>query len=468
MARILIIDDDEAVCRTLLIRSNRLGHNTDFAFSLKEGLEAASSTPYDVVFLDVRLPDGNGLEALPNIRKSTGSPEVIIITGEGDSDGAEMAIRCGAWNYLEKPPSSEAITLSLIRALQYREEKETPQPFMALDREGIIGSSSSIRACLDLVSQAAQSNVNVLITGETGTGKELFANAVHNNSPRSQNNFVIVDCAALPQTLVESVLFGHEKGAFTGADKPHKGLVEQANKGTLFLDEVGELPMPIQKTFLRVLQEHRFRPVGGQREIDSDFRMIAATNRDLDQLVASGKFRADLLFRIRSIVIDLAPLRDRIEDVRETAMYHMNKICDRYGMPTKGFSPEFIESLMDYEWPGNVRELVNTMEGILTTAVADPILYPMHLPDNIRIKMAREAFRKKPKTSSEQIDDFGLAPAMGKFKEFREKILANAEKQYLQNLMSLTRWHIQNACRMSGLSRARLYALLKKHHISRG
>jgi two-component system NtrC family response regulator len=467
MANILIIDDDRAICKALVGVVSRIGYDAEYAVTLKEGLNRVSSDLYDVIFLDVRLPDGNGLDALPEIRRSASSPEVIIITGEGDPDGAELAIKSGAWDYIEKPLSIEAMTLPLVRALQYRDEKRTQKPPVAIQRERIIGDGPEMKHCLDLLVQAAQSDAGVLITGETGTGKELFANAIHENSIRCSHNFVVVDCAALPKTLVESVLFGHEKGAFTGADRTTEGLVRQADGGTLFLDEVGELPMSTQRSFLRVLQERRFRPVGGRQEIESDFRLIAATHRDLDQAVQDGKFRQDLLFRVRSIVIDLPPLRERATDSKQLAMYFMTKFCDRHEIATKGFSPEFNEALAVYAWPGNVRELDSCLKSILTTAGDAPILYPKHLPTYIRAKMARESVGKKDKGTRAREKRGTRAETLEKFKDFRAMTLDEAEKAYLRNLMSLTQWNIPTACQMSGLSRPRLYALLKKHEISR-
>ncbi len=467
MADILIIDDDRSICKALEGVVRRMGHEAAYAVTLKEGLGMLSSDLYDVVFLDVRLPDGNGLDALPEIRKTSISPEVIIITGEGDPDGAELAIKCGAWDYIEKPFSIETMSLPLMRALQYQEEKRIKKPSLAIKREHILGDSQKIKHCFDLLAQAAQSDASVLITGETGTGKELFANAIHENSFRCSHNFVVVDCAALPKTLVESVLFGHEKGAFTGAVRTSEGLVKQADGGTLFLDEVGELPMSIQRSFLRVLQERRFRPVGGRREIESDFRLITATHRDLDQLVQYGKFRQDLLFRIRSIVIELPPLRERAKDIKQLAMYFMTKFCDRHEIATKGFSPEFNEALAVYAWPGNVRELDSCLKSILTTAGDAPTFYPKHLPTYIRAKMARESVGKKDKSTREQEKRDSSDGTLEKFKDFRAMTLEEAEKAYLRNLMPLTQWNIPAACQMSGLSRPRLYALLKKREITR-
>ncbi len=467
MANILIIDDDKGISLALSEAMNRMGHDTTYKLNLKEGLNEVLSKSYDVVFLDVRLPDGNGLKALPIIRKAHSSPEVIIITGEGDPDGAELAIKSGAWDYIEKPPTIDSFTLPLIRALQYRQEKKTKKPFLALKREGIIGESPPLRRSLDHLAQAAESDTTVLITGETGTGKELFASAIHKNSSRSHKDFVVVDCAALPEHLVESVLFGHKKGAFTGADKTQEGLIKQAHQGTLFLDEVGELSISIQKTFLRVLQEHRFRPVGGRKEITSDFRLIAATNRDLEQMTKAGKFRKDLLFRLRSIVIGLPLLKERSQDIKDLAMFYMTRFCDRHGIGTKGFSPEFIESLMTYDWPGNVRELINAMDSTLITAGDDQILFPKYLPIHIRVTLARNSVEKKGSIFRSAKDGDKIPQAFEKFRKFRQKAVAEAERQYLKDLLSFTQWNIKEACLLSGLSQSRLYALLKNRDISK-
>lgn len=467
MANILIIDDDKSICTALAKVMERMDHEVVYALTLKEGIYEVSSLAFDVVFLDVRLPDGNGLDALPKIKEISSPPEVIIITGEGDPDGAELAIKSDAWDYIEKPLSFEAITLPLKRALEYRKAKKTKKSLTAFKREGIIGNSKKIKNCFELVARAAESDTTVLITGETGTGKELFAGAIHDNSVRKQKNFVIVDCAALPETLVESTLFGHKKGAFTGADRDYEGLLKQADGGTLFLDEIGELPLSVQKTFLRVLQEHRFRPVGDVKEVKSDFRLIVATNRNLGQMVQKGKFRQDLLYRIQSIVIELPPLKQRKEDIGELAIYFMNKLCISKGIATKGFSPEFIESLTSYAWPGNVREMENCMKSIFSEADDDPILYPWHFPMHIRTQLARMSVRKKASISISPAPIEIPSSVPEKFKDFREMALSEAGKRYLQNLMSHTQGNIKEACRISDLSRSRLYALLKKHDISR-
>jgi two-component system NtrC family response regulator len=466
MANILIIDDDPMICETLSLRIMNLGHTAASALTLKEGCLKARSIPFDVVFLDVRLPDGNGLDILPEIRETPSSPEVIIITGVGEPDGAELAVKGGAWDYIQKPFSKQEIILQLSRALEYR-EKSRQKISVLLKRDRLIGSCPKMRDHLTLLAQALNTDANVLITGESGTGKELFARALHENSSRANRNFVAVDCAALPKNLVESVLFGHKKGAFTGADRTEDGLVKHADGGTLFLDEVGELPISIQKKFLRVLQEHRFRPVGSKQEVSSGFRLVSATNQDLDLMSQSGQFRQDLLFRLRAFTIEISPLRERISDIRELTIYYIANICTRNGVEMKGFSPEFIEALEAYDWPGNVRELVNMLERVIAAEPHTPVLYPQHLPQAIRINIARTKLSKESSPHCIQENPIVSSQRFPRLKDARETAIARVEQQYLHDLMQITEGNIREACRVSGLSRARLYELLKKYDISR-
>jgi two-component system, NtrC family, response regulator len=466
MAKILIVDDDPLVSDALRQVTDKMGHASSVAKSVAAALEAVRSGPFDIIFCDVRMPDGSGLDVLPELRSGPLPPEVIIITGFGDPDGAELAIKKGAWDYVEKPLSVKDVMLSVERALQYRDKKRAAPAPVALNTEGIVGNGPKLRACLDALAQAASSEANVLIAGETGTGKELFAWAIHRNSPRAARNFVVVDCAALPETLVESTLFGHVRGAFTGADKPRDGLVRQADGGTLFLDEIGELSISIQKAFLRVLQEHRFRPVGGGQEVSSDFRLVTATNRDLEEMVRTGGFREDLFFRIRTFVLTLPPLRDAKEDLKELVVHYVVKFCDQYGVPMKSFSPEFQQVLSAYDWPGNVRELIQALEKSIVTAKDEPVLFPKHLPEHIRVRLARDAVLKKrapePERPAVPVD----ASSASSMKDFRDAQIARLESEYLAGLMRSTARNIAEACRVSGLSRSRLYTLLKKYGIS--
>jgi len=465
VAVILVVDDYPLVCKSLLNVIKRMGHQGLSAPTKALAQELISTTSLDIVFCDVRLPDGSGLEVLPEIQKSADPPEVIIITGFGDPDGAELAIKNGAWDYVEKPLSVKDVKLAVERALQYREKKQAAGRSLALDREGIVGKSALLKPCLDLLAKASGSEANVLLSGETGTGKELFAWAIHRNSARAHRNFVVVDCAALPETLLESTLFGHVRGAFTGADRARDGLIKQADEGTLFLDEVGELSFSIQKAFLRVLQERRFRPVGGSQEVRSDFRLIAATNRNLEEKAKKGEFREDLLFRLRTLNIDMPPLRELKEDLRGLVIHYTAKLCDQYNLPMKGFSSDFFAVLLAYDWPGNVRELIQALEKAIVSAQDAPTLFPVHLPQHIRIHLARRSVDRKgakpaPGEPSARVNDLpSLAVA-------REAGLAEMEKEYLVRLTQETGKDISKACQISGLSRSRFYALLKKYNIS--
>jgi two-component system, NtrC family, response regulator len=465
VASVLIVDDDPLVVDALREVVEKMGHGTARASSVAEALGAIRSRSFDIVFCDVRMPDGSGLNILPEIQAAVEAPEVIIITGYGDPDGAELAIKQGAWDYVEKPLSVKGVMLAVERALQYREKKRAAARPVALTTEGIVGGSPKLKACLDMLAQSSASDANVLITGETGTGKELFAWAIHRNSARAGQNFVVVDCAALPENLVESTLFGHLRGAFTGADKPRDGLIKQADGGTLFLDEIGELPLSIQKAFLRVLQERRFRPVGGGQEVTSDFRLICATNRGLDDMTKAGAFREDLLFRIRTLVLELPPLRETKEDLKDLAVHYVVKFCEQYGVPMKSFSPEFHDVLMAYDWPGNVRELIQALEKAIVSAKDEPVLFPKHLPEHIRVHLARASVLKR-RAPEPAKGEAPAAPGMPlSLKDFREAGLDRLEKDYLTSLIQATAGNIAEACRISGLSRSRLYTLLKKHGI---
>ena len=461
-ANVLIIDDEKELCTILSRKIEGMGHRTKYALTLQEGYSYSHAESFDFIYLDVHMPDGNGLEAIQKLRETTSSPEVIIMTGAAEATGAELAIKSGAWDYIIKPSSLDVMVLPLIRALEYRQAK-TQNKQAALKSANIIGSSKAMQICMEQVAHAAGSDANVLVTGETGTGKELISLAVHENSKRAAKSFVVVDCAALSATLVESMLFGYEKGAYTGADRARGGLILRADGGTLFLDEIGELPLAIQKTFLRVLQEKRFRPLGSNIEIESDFRLIAATNRNLEQAAEEGTFRSDLLFRIRSAHIEVPPLRNHIEDIKELTQYYISKLCKRSGIEPKTFSPDFIDVLKSYSWPGNVRELFNALERAMAVALQDPVLYPKHLPTNIRVKLAVNSIDKKQTAGSAQ--KAKTNGALPKFHDWREKTMAETEDTYLKQLMSSCNTDLKKACAISGLSRSRLYELLKKYEI---
>ena len=478
MTKILIIDDDVDACETMVSLVTRLSYRADTAHTLKDGLSLARNNNYDVVFLDVYLPDGNGLDILPSLLAINNPPEVIILTGKGNPDGAELAIHGGVWDYLLKPTSVRDITLTLNRAIKYRIEKQGSSSRKELDTQGVVGSCPEIKACLKLAGKAAGSDTNVLITGETGTGKELFARVIHKNSGRSSGNFVVVDCTALTESLVESTLFGHVKGSFTGAQLDRQGLVKAADGGTLFLDEVGEMPLSIQKVFLRVLQERQFRPVGSIKEQTSNFRLIAATNRDLDEMVEIGQFRNDLLFRINTMRIHLPPLRQRTDDIKDLATVKIGQLCKEYGLKFKELGDDIIPILTEYNWPGNVRELFNILERSVIDAGGENTLYAMHLPRSLRIQVAKSQISKLTGSAAIEETNGGINPLVQTIgqkifedifdsqllplKEFKN----TAEKTYIGELIRQCDGNIQQIMQISGLSRSHFYSLLKKYKLS--
>jgi len=472
MAHVIIIDDDPTFRVLLSDHATLLGHEATSAASIEAGKALLAKQPCELVFLDVRLPDGNGLDVLPYMQSLPSAPEVIIITGMGDANGAELAIRSGAWDYLQKPLSHQEIVLHIRRALEYHEKKMLRPAKINLKRDEIVGESRAIRDCLDQGAQCAGTDTGVLITGETGTGKELFARAIHVNSPRAQGPLIVVDCASLPDQLVESILFGHARGAFTGADCECKGLIEQADGGTLFLDEIGELPLETQKSFLRVLQDHVFRPVGKNRELKSNFRLVAATNRDLAAMVQQGLFRSDLYFRLNTFSIHLPPLRDREGDIEKLVMSFVFTICRRNRSPIKGVVPETLASLSAYHWPGNVRELLNVLEKAILADPGDLVLYPIHLPPETRLCRIRTMVSQKHEqepvdpnsdTTLALAERLPLPEALPPFKDYRRQCTADLEVQYLRRLLREAAGDIVRACAVSGLSRSRLYDLLKVH-----
>jgi two-component system, NtrC family, response regulator len=457
MAMVLIIDDDQLFAETVADKLDSLGHASHAVQTLATGSEAAAEGAYDIVLLDVYLPDGNGLEMIDQLRSVPSEPQVIIITGQGDPDGAELAIRHGAWCYLEKNSIIKEITLPLTRALQYRQALSGQKKVLkTVERDQLVGESPRFAQCLELLAKAAAAEASVLISGESGTGKEAFARAIHANSIRKNGNFVVVDCTVLPEQLVESVLFGHVKGAFTGADRANRGLIRHADKGTLFLDEIGELPLPTQKSFLRVLQERTFCPVGSQEECKSDFRLICATNRDLATMTAQGLFREDLFYRLRGLSLTLPPLREREGDIPLLVDHFLNRLIQRYGQEKKECLPDFIDYLISYGWPGNVRELSQAIESAFAQAVYSPVLFTQHLPVHIRTAHARANVKKHEATQRHNPVPIAL---VGAWREAKDAF----ECDYTRRLMRQSDGNITEAGRRSGLSRTRLYQLIKKY-----
>lgn len=462
MADIFIVDDDLMLQEMLSSHLQREGHSASCSSTLHDGIEQVMTGEYDIVFLDVQLPDGNGLEFIPQFKAAASSPEVVIITGKGDENGAEKAIVSGAWNYIEKPDVIKEVLLNLTRIMQYREERSKAQKIpLVLKRNAIIGDSPPLNRCLHHIAHAAVTDVSVLITGETGTGKEVTAKTIHENSLRTDSNFIVVDCAALSEDLIESILFGYVKGAFTGAERDREGLISQADGGTLFLDEIGELPIHLQKTFLRVLQEHRYRPVGSTHEIQSDFRVIAATNIDIEEAVQQGKFRNDLYYRLRGISFVLPPLRKRKEDIALLTRHFLAQICEKSHIQHKGIAVDLMEHLMAYEWPGNIRELQQTLEEVIAFAKEAPTLWAKHLPEFFRIRYARAAVVSPIPCNSVSL--YAIPPpGQMTWQEYKNSY----EKQFITELMAHCDENVTLACKLSQLSRTRLYQLRDKYGLT--
>lgn len=465
IATVLIIDDNYSLCDSLSKAIMKKGHYAIHAQTLSKGLKISRKENPDVIFLDVNLPDGNGLEKLPLFQEGPTTPEIIIITGDAKVVGAKQAIEKGAWDYVQKGASIYELLLPLERALQFRTERIAASRPISLKREGIIGESQPILNCLNSVAHAATSDLPVLIDGETGTGKELFAWAIHANSPRSNKGFVVVDCASLPESLVESMLFGYESGAFTGAIRRTEGLIKEADGGTLFLDEIGEMPSCIQKSFLRVLQERSYKRIGGVSVLHSDFRIIAATNRNMDLMVKEGNFRQDLMFRLSAINIQLPHLRERVNDIELLTLMRLNQLASGQSGIRKGFTEEFIHYLYSYDWPGNVRELLNALDLAVINSGEAPTLYHYDLPANIRSKVL-ETILTENTCDIPELESI-VSTDLGTYKHEKEKSMAQFNESYLKRLMANSQGNIDSACEMSGLSKPRLYQLLRQHGITR-
>lgn len=455
---VLVVEDEALVRRSIAMTLESIGARSLEAGSLAEARRQIGQEDFELVLLDLSLPDGDGLELLAEIQMSEERPEVVILTGKADETNAEIAIKNGAWDYMLKPIGVNQIHM-LNRILEHRKNraKTAVRPIQSTE---IIGSGPEMVRSLRALAAAANSDLSVLISGETGTGKELFARAVHANSRAKNGPFVAVDCATLAESLVESILFGSSRGAFTGADRDRDGLIRRADGGTLFLDEVGEMPLSIQKTFLRVLQEKRFRPVGSPTEIEVNFRLVSATNRDLNQMVTDGTFREDLLFRLRASHIEVPPLRSRRGEVRELMLHFMDILSRKYQVPAKGFTPEFLQMLTAYEWPGNVRELIGALEHAFSVNRTEPVLHPISLPMHIRVAVTKAGLASHTDRRREPGPEAGNTVRMP-WKTYRESTFRAVERQYFKDLLESCSYDLQQVSKISGVGRTRLYEILK-------
>ncbi len=444
---LLVIDDDDALRSLLAAELGRFGHSVAAAATGEEGLRLAEEADPDVVLLDLSLPDQSGLEVLRRLRADRPALEVVVLTAHGTIDSAIAAMKLGAYEFLQKPCALQAIELAMRRAFEHRrlgEEnarlKDGLRPTLSSD---LIGNGSEIEELKRFILKVAPTDSTVLLRGETGTGKELVAAAMHRASARRDHPFVAVDCASLHDNLLQSELFGHERGAFTGAVKMRHGLFETADGGTLFLDEVGDVSPTLQASLLRVLETSRFRRVGGAREVKVDVRLIAATNRDLERMIAEGKFRQDLFFRLNAIHVDLAPLRMRRGDIPFLAEHFLSRHNARYGT-RKAFAGEAIAALSDYRWPGNVRELRHAVERAAVLADGDVIRAP-DLPSEVRAAAAPEPPREEGGEA--------LLP------------LVEVERRYLARVLAHAGGHRARAAALLGISERNLYRKIQEFHL---
>jgi DNA-binding NtrC family response regulator len=384
---ILIVDDEAAIRESLQTLLELEGYMVDTAGTAQDGLARMAERAFDLVLLDFALPDRNGLEVMADIRDHDPSANVIMITAYGTVENAVKAMQAGAANFIQKPWDNEKLLADIRTTIaRQRAEEENIQLKRALKQRynfsNIVGKSEAMLRIFDLVGQVAPSRSTILLQGESGTGKELIAKAIHMNSPRKDRAFVPVNTGSMPAELLESTLFGHVKGAFTSAINSKKGLFEIADRGTIFLDEIGNMSMETQAKILRVLQDRKFMHLGGVQEVQVDVRIIAATNVDLKQAVAEGKFREDLYYRLNVIAIDLPPLRSRREDVPLLVDFFLKKFSEENEKAPRTITPEALRPLMDYAWPGNVRELENVMERGVVLSNAPQIgidLLPEHI-----------------------------------------------------------------------------------------
>jgi DNA-binding NtrC family response regulator len=395
-ANILAVDDEPATSQALAEMLIRWGYQVNTAPDGNQALKKAVALRPDVVVSDLAMPGTDGLWLLRALREELPDCPVLFLTGRATIDSAVEAIREGAYDFIEKPVDSARLKVSLSRALEDRDTRREVQGLRhrlkQLGANEFIGHSAPMRRVFDLINKVAPSRACVLITGESGTGKEMVARSIHNLSPRQPKPFVAINCASIPATLIESEIFGHERGAFTGADQRRPGVFELAHGGTLFLDEVGEIPLELQPKLLRVLEEGKLRRVGGKMELQIDTRVLCATNRDLRAETRKGTFREDLFFRFNVFQIELPPLRDRREDVPILVQRFVEKLNAESGKHLIGVHPEAMELLKGYEWPGNIRELRNTVERAVILCEGDLIRIE-HLPPEMTGRSERSQIR---------------------------------------------------------------------------
>lgn len=440
-AKILIVDDELIVRESLGGWLERDGHTVDKAASGEEALEKCEKVRYDILLLDIKMEGMSGLEVLKRVRENDPDVSVVMITAYGSIPSAIEAMKSGAYEYLLKPfdPDELMVLIEKIRKHQ-AERRETQflrEQYKERTRfENMIGQSRALQGVFDMIESVAPTDSTVLIKGETGTGKGLAARAIHTKSRRAQGPFVVVNCGAFPEHLLESELFGYQKGAFTDAKMTKKGRLELAHGGTLFLDEVGEISTRMQIDLLRVLEDHVFYRVGGTQPIEADFRVIAATNKDLEKAIKQGTFREDLYYRLNVISFSMPPLREHKEDIPPLAEYFLHRFAQDTNKMVDQISREALDEMMLYDWPGNVRELGNAVERAVVVGKSRKIL-PQDLP------IFRPEYVSSP-------------PG---------RTLREVEKAHLESVLNETQWNVSKSAEILGIDRSTLYDKIKRHDL---
>ena len=457
--RILVVDDEMIVCESCKRILEEESYEVETALSGKEAFEKMKANPFDIVITDLKMPGIDGMEILNTFRKEYPDSIIIMITGFSTVETAVEAMKLGAFDYIPKPFTPDEVSIVVKKAI---EKKSLVSENIYLRQElqekygfhNIVGKSSKMQEIYRIIVKVAMTDSTVLIYGQSGTGKELIARAIHFNSSRREKQFVPVDCAVLSENLLESELFGHVKGSFTGAVTTKPGLFEVADGGTVFLDEVGNISLSIQAKLLRVLQEREFTPVGGTKTKKVDIRLVAATNKELEKMIKEEAFREDLYYRLNIVPIYLPPLKERQEDIPLLAVHFLKKYAEEMGKTIKGFTPEAMEKMVRYPWPGNVRELENMIERTVVM-IEDEMVRVAHLI--LPGQQEKEISENQIPLTSEELKEIK--------KQVREKAVEEIERAFVFNALERHQWNVTRASEEVGMLRPNFQALMRKYNL---
>jgi DNA-binding NtrC family response regulator len=459
---VLVIDDEKTICEGCRLVLDDLGYAVTYGTTGQEGLNQLQKSDFEVLLLDMKLPDTDGMQILADVRQTHPQMPVIVMTGYASVQNAVAAMKHGAFDYLPKPFSEDELAHAVARAIENKRLKEENlalrrQLFGRFNFSNIIGENPKVLKVFEQVRKVAPTDSTVLIHGDSGTGKEIFAKAIHAHSGRAARQFIAFDCSTIAASLMESELFGHVRGAFTGAVQDKAGIFEVAKGGTLFLDEVSNLSMEVQGKLLRVIESQEYKPVGAAQTKATDMRVIAATNRDLQSMVGEGRFRDDLFYRLNVVPIYLPPLRERKDDIPRLAYHFLRSFCRQTGKPIEGFSNDALEMLVQHDWPGNVRQLKNVIEHLVI--MADKAF--------LDISFVSEQLQTRKNGVQTQVPD-----TLDELKAFKKHLLqeryGKAEKAFLIKALTAAAGNVTLAAQHTGMQRSNFSALMKKHHIQSG